>query len=91
MVTSIDPWRIYIYNEGLARFAVEIYDPVINKEKLCAHLTNFSLNKKNEHIRFLTEPPVFVCLGYLLPFESQIQPYLSRLQARRRTNTSQLY
>jgi tubulin polyglutamylase TTLL6/13 len=48
MVTSIDPWRIYIYNEGLARFAVEIYDPVVNKEKLCAHLTNFSLNKKNE-------------------------------------------
>ena len=23
MVTSMDPWRIYIYNEGLARFAVD--------------------------------------------------------------------
>jgi Tubulin-tyrosine ligase family len=48
MVTSMDPWRIYIYNEGLARFAVEQYDPTTYKTGKHAHLTNFSLNKKNE-------------------------------------------
>lgn len=48
MVTSMDPWRIYIYNEGLARFAVEQYDPSTSKTGKHAHLTNFSLNKKNE-------------------------------------------
>lgn len=44
----MDPWRIYIYNDGLARFAVEAYDPQVSKDKIHAHLTNFSLNKKNE-------------------------------------------
>jgi len=48
MVTSMDPWRIYIYNEGLARFAVDQYDPNLTKDKLSGHLTNFSLNKKND-------------------------------------------
>ena len=27
LVTSMDPWRIYVYQEGLARFASEEYDP----------------------------------------------------------------
>lgn len=26
LVTSMDPWRIYVYNEGLVRFAVELYE-----------------------------------------------------------------
>jgi tubulin polyglutamylase TTLL5 len=44
-ITSMDPWRIYVYNEGLSRFAVDAYDDTNNRN---AHLTNFSLNKKNE-------------------------------------------
>lgn len=48
MVTSMDPWRIYIFNEGLARFAVDVYDPTTSKTAKNAHLTNFSLNKKND-------------------------------------------
>lgn len=48
LVTSMDPWRIYIYNEGLARFAVDVYDPATSKDQKHAHLTNFSLNKKND-------------------------------------------
>lgn len=27
LVTSCDPMRIYIYNEGIVRFATEEYDP----------------------------------------------------------------
>lgn len=44
----MDPWRVYVYNDGLARFAVDQYDPALGKEKLYGHLTNFSLNKKND-------------------------------------------
>ena len=46
-ITSMDPWRIYIYNEGLARFASEQYDPTLGKNAKYSHLTNFSVNKKN--------------------------------------------
>ena len=46
MVTSMDPWRVYIFNEGLVRFAVDHYDPLTTEKN--AHLTNFSLNKKAE-------------------------------------------
>lgn len=48
LVTSYNPLRVYIYNEGLARFATESYsnDPNILKNKF-VHLTNFSINKRN--------------------------------------------
>ena len=44
----MDPWRFYIYHEGLARFASEPYSPSVPKSNRYAHLTNYSLNKKNE-------------------------------------------
>lgn len=44
----MDPWRIYIYNEGLARFASEAYNSSKSKQNKYAHLTNYSINKKNE-------------------------------------------
>jgi hypothetical protein len=47
-ITSMDPWRIYIYNEGLARFASEEYDPSNIKTNKFSHLTNYSINKKSE-------------------------------------------
>ena len=48
LVTSYHPLRVYLYNEGLARFATELYsnDPNILKNKF-VHLTNFSINKRN--------------------------------------------
>lgn len=50
VVTSYEPLKIYVYREGLVRIASERYD--ISKyadEKKFAHLTNYSINKKNEH------------------------------------------
>jgi hypothetical protein len=45
----VDPLRIYVYNEGLARFASEPYDEQKTMGKnLYAHLTNYSINKKSE-------------------------------------------
>ena len=48
LVTSYHPLRVYLYNEGLARFATEEYsnDPNVLKNKF-VHLTNFSINKRN--------------------------------------------
>jgi len=48
LVTSYCPLKVYIYNDGLVRFATELYnlDPKNINEKF-VHLTNFSINKKN--------------------------------------------
>uniref|UniRef100_A0A452GN07 Uncharacterized protein n=1 Tax=Gopherus agassizii TaxID=38772 RepID=A0A452GN07_9SAUR len=47
LVTSCDPLRIFVYNEGLARFATSAYsDPShSNLDDICMHLTNYSINK----------------------------------------------
>ena len=48
LVTSFNPLKVYIYNDGLVRFATEKYtnDPRMLQKKY-VHLTNFSVNKKN--------------------------------------------
>lgn len=46
LVTSYEPLRIYVYNEGLTRFAAEVYPSGEHPENTYAHLTNYSLNKK---------------------------------------------
>lgn len=49
-VTSFEPLRIYVYKEGLARFATEQYSNNLTKgNNKYAHLTNYSINKKNEN------------------------------------------
>lgn len=47
LVTSFHPLTVYLYGEGLARFATETYD-TSNPDERCGHLTNYSLNKFNE-------------------------------------------
>jgi hypothetical protein len=48
-LTSINPLRIYIYEEGLVRFATVKYSNEISnaKHNQYTHLTNYSLNKHN--------------------------------------------
>lgn len=49
LLTSVDPLRIYVYNEGLARFASCPYDSGKHGLKnLYQHLTNYSINKKSD-------------------------------------------
>lgn len=47
VVTSYEPLRVYVYKEGLARFASETYSTKFNKHNRYMHLTNYSINKKN--------------------------------------------
>jgi len=48
LVTCFNPLKVYMYNDGLVRFATEKYnlDPRNINQKF-VHLTNFSINKKN--------------------------------------------
>jgi hypothetical protein len=48
LVTSYCPLKVYIYKDGLVRFATEKYslDPKLISSQY-VHLTNFSINKKN--------------------------------------------
>lgn len=48
LVTSFCPLKVYMYSDGLVRFATEPYniDPK-NMNHKYVHLTNFSINKKN--------------------------------------------
>lgn len=48
LITSFDPLRIYVYNEGLTRFATEAYTTTSSKRNKFVHLTNSSLNKKSD-------------------------------------------
>ena len=48
LVTCYEPLRIYLYEEGLARFACEPYSLTSSKYSKFMHLTNYSVNKKYE-------------------------------------------
>lgn len=48
LITSFDPLRVYVFNEGLARFSSEPYNAETAKQNKYAHLTNYSINKKND-------------------------------------------
>lgn len=47
LVTSFDPLTIYMYQDGLVRFATEKYTTKSLKRRFI-HLTNYSVNKRNE-------------------------------------------
>jgi tubulin polyglutamylase TTLL4 len=47
LVTSITPFRVYLHQNGLARFATRQYDSSQSATDRCMHLTNFSVNKKD--------------------------------------------
>ncbi|XP_068059524.1 tubulin polyglutamylase TTLL13-like isoform X3 [Anomalospiza imberbis] len=51
LVTSCDPLKIFLYKEGLARFATIRYidRSTRNLGDICMHLTNYAINKHNEN------------------------------------------
>ena len=52
-VTSFNPLRIYMHDEGLTRFATEPYDPSPEHfDNRFMHLTNYSVNKHNTNFEF---------------------------------------
>jgi hypothetical protein len=49
LITSYEPLKIYVFQEGLARFASEVYTTKIDKNNKYMHLTNYAINKNNEN------------------------------------------
>ncbi|PWA21407.1 hypothetical protein CCH79_00003344 [Gambusia affinis] len=51
LVTSCDPFRIFMFKEGLARFCTRKYNEPTqsNVDDVCMHLTNYSINKNSEN------------------------------------------
>uniref|UniRef100_A0A8C6T898 Tubulin--tyrosine ligase-like protein 5 n=1 Tax=Neogobius melanostomus TaxID=47308 RepID=A0A8C6T898_9GOBI len=59
LVTSFDPLLIYVYEEGLARFATVKYDRASkNIKNTFMHLTNYSVNKKSSDYVSCDDPEV---------------------------------
>ena len=51
LLFGIQPLRIYLFDDGLARFATTPYESALrgDKKNLFMHLTNYAINKKNEN------------------------------------------
>jgi tubulin polyglutamylase TTLL6/13 len=51
LVYGVDPLRVFVFREGLARFATEPYQPPYkaNMDNMCMHLTNYAINKQSDH------------------------------------------
>ncbi|KDO21991.1 hypothetical protein SPRG_12850 [Saprolegnia parasitica CBS 223.65] len=57
VVTCFDPLRIYLFEEGLARFCTVPYDTeAAHLKNRLMHLTNFSINKNNERFKASSGP-----------------------------------
>jgi tubulin polyglutamylase TTLL6/13 len=54
LVICADPLRVFVFNDGLARFCTEKYEPPGkgNLKDTCMHLTNYAVNKHNENFVF---------------------------------------
>ncbi|KAB0802289.1 hypothetical protein PPYR_04475 [Photinus pyralis] len=57
LITSCDPLRIYVYKEGLCRFATSRYkEPSnVNMTNVFMHLTNYAVNKHSRTFNFDTQ------------------------------------
>lgn len=54
LLAGCDPLRVYLYDDGLGRFATETYiSPCSdNLDNICMHLTNYAINKDNPNFVF---------------------------------------
>lgn len=54
LIAGINPFRIFVYDQGLARFATEPYVPPRsdNLDNKFMHLTNYAINKNHPDFVF---------------------------------------
>lgn len=50
LVYGVDPLRVFVFKEGLARFCTVPYQSPFkgNMDNMFIHLTNYAINKQNE-------------------------------------------
>jgi len=56
LVTNMDPMKVYLYHDGLVRFATTPYtnSPEHYSDKF-VHLTNYSVNKNSKEFKYNTK------------------------------------
>ena len=49
LICGCDPLRVYLFKDGLVRFATSKYEKAEekNKDDMFKHLTNYAINKEN--------------------------------------------
>jgi hypothetical protein len=54
LVTNLSPFTVFLAKEGMTRLCTQEYRPPnkYNFDRTYVHLTNYSLNKKNENVKF---------------------------------------
>ncbi|XP_046406892.1 tubulin monoglutamylase TTLL4-like isoform X3 [Ischnura elegans] len=63
LITSVHPLRLYVYEEGLVRFASDVYSPDTSTlSDKYVHLTNYSVNKKSS--RYMANQDPSACQGH---------------------------
>ncbi len=64
LLTSLDPLKLYVYEDGLVRMATEQYteDPA-SVADCCIHVTNYAVNCRNED-KFVPAPSPDSCDGH---------------------------
>ncbi|KAG8230676.1 hypothetical protein J437_LFUL010490 [Ladona fulva] len=63
LITSVHPLRLYVYSEGLVRFASDTYSPDTSTlSDKYVHLTNYSVNKKSS--RYMVNQDPTACQGH---------------------------
>ncbi|CAD7079382.1 unnamed protein product [Hermetia illucens] len=77
LITSVDPLRIFIHNEGLVRFAsVQYSDKMESIHDRCMHLTNYSINKLSQN--YVKNEEINACSGHKWTLKSLWSYFHSR-------------
>lgn len=69
----MDPFKLYIYDDGLVRIATEEYTEDLDKiQDCCIHVCNYAVNSKNTE-KFIVNNNPDLCEGHKVR-ESKILP-----------------
>lgn len=65
LVTGVNPLRIYLSKEGLARLSTKMYDEVDdeNLDDMMMHLTNYAINKNSNKFQ-PNRAAIVDCVGH---------------------------
>jgi tubulin polyglutamylase TTLL6/13 len=82
LVTGINPLRIYLSKEGLARLSTKNYDEVDddNLEDMCMHLTNYAINKNSNKFQ-PNRNAIVDCVGHKRSLKYTLK-FLKKMEGR---------
>ena len=87
LVKSVNPLKIFMYREGLARFATSRYEKPkkSNLSNLMMHLTNYAVNKRSKEFQYNQNEDVDAVSGHKRSL-SAILAYIAKTHSPERVN-----